>query len=251
LQALKDTDQWDNTLIFFLSDNGGCAEELSDRTRNWVAEGKEHTGTLNTTTGSEVKYGNYPDILPGAEDTYCSYGVPWANVSNTPFRLYKHWVHEGGIATPLIAHWPAGIDGKNELRHQPAQLPDVMATFLSVAGVEYPGSYEGRTVKPLEGFSMVPTFSGRDFDREVLYWEHEGNRAARKGKWKLVTKFPGGWELYDMETDRTELSDVSGHFPEIVQDLSSLYEKWAARCGIRPWQEVLDIKKRNKSDGWL
>jgi arylsulfatase len=204
-----------------------------------VRTGWEKIGTMATRDGRAVRFGNRTGIVPGDEDTYASYGVPWANVSNTPFRLYKHWVHEGGIATPFIVHWPAGIQARGELRHQPAQLPDVMATFLDVAGVPYPSAYGGRTVQPMEGCSMAPTFAGQPHGREVLYWEHEGNKAVRKGRWKLVCKYPGDWELYDMEAGRTEMADLSGAHPEVVDELAGLYEAWAARCGVISWQELL------------
>lgn len=243
LNALRDTGNWENTLIVFLSDNGGCAEELGD-CRDAVVTGFEQLGTSKTRDGREVRYGNFPDIIPGDENTYSSYGVPWANVSNTPFRLYKHWVHEGGIATPFIVHWPAGIQANDELRHQPAQLPDVMATFLDIAGVNYPETYNGKAIKKLEGFSMVPTFSNQPHGRDVLFWEHEGNKAVRRGKWKLVCKFPGEWELYDMEAGRTELNDVSGVHQDIVQDLSRFYDRWAERCNVTPWQNLLEHRKK-------
>ena len=125
-------------------------------------------------------------VLPGPADTYIAYGRGWANVSNTPFREYKHWVHEGGISTPLIAHWPSRVKTKGELRHQPGHLIDVMATCLDVAGAKIP---EGRT--PPEGVSLVPALDGKPLQREAIYWEHEGNRAVRQGKWKLVAKGPG------------------------------------------------------------
>jgi arylsulfatase A-like enzyme len=179
-------------LIIFLSDNGPDTEHLrdayiGDRVRN----GKSIFGTAKTRDGRDVRYGNTPDIMPGRDDTYSSYGIRWANLSNTPFRLYKRWVHEGGISTPLIVHWPKGIKSRGELRHQPAQLPDLMATFLEVAGHDYPDTYKGRSIEPLEGFSLVSTFANQLNEREVLYWEHEGNRAVRKGKWKLVSDYPG------------------------------------------------------------
>ena len=136
--------------------------------------------------------------MPGPETTYQSYGVPWANLSNTPFREYKHWVHEGGIATPLIAHWPDAIKSAGELRHQPGQLPDIMATCLEVSGATYPEEHNGRPILPLEGTSLVPIFDGKDNGKAVLYWEHEGNCAVRQENWKLVCKFPGDWELYDL-----------------------------------------------------
>ena len=247
--ALKESGKWENTLIVFLADNGGCAEELSRITGDWIERGKENAGTLKTWDGRDVQFGNYPSIIPGDEDTYTSYGIPWANVSNTPFRLYKHWVHEGGIATPFIVHWPAGIQDGGALRNQPAQLPDVMATFLDVANAHYPAEFEGKQIKPLEGFSLAPAFTNDETDRDVLYWEHEGNKAVRKGKWKLVCRYPGGWELYDMDTGRTEVTDVAGENPEIVKELTDLYDEWAARCSVIPWDELLALRKaRNKKE---
>lgn len=241
MQALRDTNQWDNTLIVFLADNGGCAEEIEPHWINWLSQ--KGAATLKTRDGRDVRAGNTPDIIPGGEDTYCSYGVPWANVSNTPFRYYKHWVHEGGIATPFIMHWPEGINAQNELRDQPAQLPDVMATFLDIAGIEYPETYNNKEIKPLEGFSMTPTFENNAYPREVLYWEHEGNKAVRKGPWKLVRRYPGDWELYNMEEGRTEVNDLANENPEIVQELAALYDQWAARCDVMPWEELLELRK--------
>ena len=238
LAALKETDQWENTLIVFLADNGGCAEELSATSRDWIAGSRERVGTTHMRDGREISYGNAPDIVPGTEDTYSSYGLPWANVSNTPFRLYKHWVHEGGIATPFIAHWPTGLEARGEWRHQPAQLPDIMATFLDVAGVDYPTTRDGTEIQPLEGFSMTPTFADQPHNREVLVWEHEGNRAVRKGKWKLVNRHPGDWELYDIESDRTEMNNVATDHPETVRELTAFYHAWAKRCHVMPWEEL-------------
>jgi arylsulfatase A-like enzyme len=246
LRTLEETELFENTLIVFLSDNGGCAEELGSNTANWIAKGPEKAGMLKTRDGRDVRFGNDPTIIPGAEDTYTSYGIPWANLSNTPFRLYKHWVHEGGIATPFIVHWPAGIKGKSELRHQPAQLPDIMATFLDIAELDYPEKYKDRTIKPLEGFSMVPTFANKASEREVLYWEHEGNKAVRKGKWKLVCKYPGIWELYDMDADRTELNNLAAEHSEIVRNLAGLYVEWTKKCTILPWDEVVNLKSEKK-----
>jgi arylsulfatase len=246
LTTLKKIGQWDNTMIVFLSDNGGCTEELRDGyVGRRVRAGISILGTPKTRDGRDVRFGNVPGNIPGAEDTYVSYGVPWANVSDTPFRLYKRWVHEGGIAAPFIVHWPDGIRAKGELRHQPAQLPDIMSTFLDVAKVDYPDSFDGHDVKPAEGFSMRPTFTNQPHDRKVLYWEHEGNGAVRKGKWKLVNDFPDDWELYDMEADRTELNDLSKDHPEIVQELKGLYEAWAAKCHVRNWGEIM-VSRREK-----
>ena len=153
--------------------------------------------------------GNDPTVMPGSEDTYQSYGVPWANLSNTPFREYKHWVHEGGIATPLIAHWPAVIDDVGALRHGPGQLTDIMATCLDVAGADYPTRFNGNDIIPLEGTSLAPIFHDQPNHKEALIWEHEGNKAVRRGRWKLVCKYPGDWELYDIVANRTETEDLA------------------------------------------
>ncbi|WP_309387187.1 arylsulfatase [Cerasicoccus frondis] len=239
IQSLKDTGQYDNTVIIFLADNGGCAEEIG---ADWSSGMIGKSATEFTRDGRQVRFGNTPDIWPGAEDTYASYGVPWANVSNTPFRLYKHWVHEGGISTPFIVHWPAGIESQGELRTQCAQLPDVMATFLDLAGAEYPTERLGQSVKALEGFSMAPTFKNDDFDRDVLCWEHEGNQAIRRGKWKLVLRHPGNWELFDMDADRTEMHDLAAGHPKLVAELAELWQNWATRVGVIDWDELCAMR---------
>ena len=123
------------------------------------------------------------------EDTYLGYGKPWANASNTPFRMYKHWVHEGGISTPLIVHWPAGIKAKNEFRNSPGHLIDIMATCIDVAGAEYPETFNGNAIIPLEGISLTPAFKNKDLQNRAIFWEHEGNKAVRHGKYKLVSKW--------------------------------------------------------------
>jgi len=212
LARLEEAGALDNTLIMFLADNGGCAEEV-DR------------GT--------------PGVPPGPADSYLSYGLPWANASNTPFRLYKHWVHEGGIATPFIAHWPAVIRRGGRIVHQPGHIIDVMATCLDAAGAAYPKTYRGHDILPLEGRSLLPIFrGGRRQDHPALFWEHEGNRAARQGRWKLVSRHPGGWELYDLEADRTEMHSLAEQHPERVRELSQQYEQWARRCGVVPWDKL-------------
>lgn len=246
VKALRDTGQFDNTLIVFLADNGGCAEELGGGSDSWVKKMVDRgarVGTTHTRDGRPVRFGNSPDIIPGAEDTYSSYGSPWANVSDAPFRKYKHWIHEGGISTPFIVHWPEGIEAKGDLRHQSAQLPDVMATFLEVAGVEYPVVYEGKDIKPAEGFSMVPTFTDQPHAREVLYWEHHGNRGVRKGNWKLVAEKNEKWELYDLDADRSELNDLVEKHPEKVDELKGLYFAWAKRCGVLEFDDLRALRQ--------
>jgi len=243
IDSLEKTEQLENTLIIFLADNGGCAEEIGE------AWSKNIVGSISrreTRDGQPVQHGNDPNVMPGPEETYQSYGVPWANVSNTPFREYKHWVHEGGISTPFIAHWPEGIGGRGALRRQAAQLPDVMATCLEVAGVEYPQEREGNAVQALEGYSMMPVFRDEAHAREVLYWEHEGNCAVRKEQWKLVRKYPGDWELYDIETDRTELNDLSADHPQIVAELDGFYTAWAERCKVMDWSELQEMRRKER-----
>jgi len=246
INTLAQRGELENTVIVFLADNGGCAEELGGGADSWVknlVKSAPYVGTLETRDGRPIRFGNSPDILPGGEDTYSSYGVPWANVSDTPFRKYKHWIHEGGISTPFIVHWPAGIEARGELRHQPAQLPDVMATFLHVAGVEYPATYKGKEIKALEGVSLVPTFANDAHQREVLYWEHEGNRGVRKGNWKMVAEKNEPWELYDLEADRTELNDLVEKRLDIVEELKELYFSWALRCDVMEYDDLRALRQ--------
>lgn len=236
IQALKRTQAFENTLIFFLADNGGCAEELRPGAKALHIPER-------TRDGRPVRAGNLPNHVPGPEDTYQSYGLAWANVSNTPFRLYKHWVHEGGIATPLIAHWPRGIARAGALVHQPAHIIDILPTCLDVAGAGYPATRQGVPVQPPEGTSLMPLIAGKRAPQRWLCWEHEGNRAVRQGRWKLVSRYPERWELYDLEADRTELNDLSSRHPDRVREMAAFYERWAGRCGVEPWESVRPIRK--------
>ena len=244
INTLEETGQLDNTLILFLADNGGCAEELGGPPA--IRDSNSLISTETTSDGQPVYRGNDPSIMPGPETTYQSYGVPWANLSNTPFREYKHWVHEGGIATPLIAHWPDAIKSGGELRHQPGQLPDIMATCLEVSGATYPEEHNGKPILPLEGTSLVPIFDGKDNGKEVLYWEHEGNCAVRQDKWKLVCKFPGDWELYDVEAERTEINNLATKHPQKLNELVGLYRDWADRCFIYPWDRLQEKRRQQR-----
>ncbi len=226
----------ENTLVLFLSDNGGCAEELN--TQGWydyILRGREKVGRETTLDGKPVRVGNFPDVLPGPYDTYQSYGVPWANLSNTPFRLYKSFAHAGGVATPLLASWPAGIAARGELRAQVGHLPDLMATLVEVSGGTYPAVFRDREITPLEGRSLVPAFEDQPLERGPIFFEHEGSRAVLEGSWKLVARGARGpWELYDMEGDRTETEDLSSRHPGEVERLTSLWQAWAERAQVIP-----------------
>ena len=245
IAELKAQGQWENTLIFFLQDNGGCAELMGRGTNAivrastpWLAPMGRDDQQFNsqpkqTRDGWPVRQGN--GVMPGGADTYISYGRGWANVSNTPFREYKHWTHEGGISTPLIAHWPAALvpSRRGKLETQPGQLVDIMATCLDVSGATYPTEFRGEKIKPLEGASLRPVLSGAKIARtKPLVWEHEGNRAIRDGKWKLVAMENQPWELYDTEFDRTETRNLAVSEPQRVKTMSAQWDDWAARANV-------------------
>ena len=237
VDALRRRDALDNTLILFLADNGGCAELTGRNARSASIP-------LTTRFGKPVLQGNRPELMPGPMETYQSYGPGWANASNTPFRMYKHWVHEGGISTPLIAHWPKGLKKPDRMVREPGHLIDIMATCVDISGAKYPGS-EGGEVKPMEGTSLAPLLRG---ERQgiaarrggALYWEHEGNRAVRDGRWKLVSRYNNAnrWELYDLEADRTEMNDLATSNPAKASELQAKWDPWAARVGVADWAVV-------------
>jgi arylsulfatase len=208
--AIEAAGKLGDTLILFLSDNG-ASPEVVDRGKSGAPA--------------------------GSPESYLSYGPSWANASNTPFRLGKARVHEGGIATPLVACWPARIQARGGLAHEPGHVIDILATCLDAAGVSYPRERDGRPVTPLEGRSLLPVLEGRGRSgHEAIFWEHQGNRAVRRGKWKLVALHGKDWELYDLEADRTELHDVARERPDLVKELEALYASWAERCGVLPWR---------------
>ncbi len=259
VEGLEETGRFENTLILFLQDNGGCAETIGRGPLQTTAGEPLDAKSLvraaqpslppladdvlqlsihpaQTRDGFPVRQGM--GVMPGPRDTYVSYGRGWANVSNTPFREYKHFVHEGGISTPLIVHWGGRLTRGGELEHQPAHLIDIMATCVAVSGAKYPEQFNGQKITPLEGVSLLPAFDGQPLRRDTLYWEHEGNRAMRQGQWKLVAKGRrGAWELYDMEADRTELDDLASRQPERVARMAGEWETWARRTHVLPWPE--------------
>ena len=247
--ALKAKNQLDNTLILFLADNGGCAEGMAKPDPNPNANTSARP--VKTLDGRPVRVGNDPAVMPGGEDTYQSYGPEWAHASNTPFRLYKHYVHEGGISSPLIVHWPKVVKNRNTFTDQPGHLNDIMATCVDVAGAKYPAEYQGEKITPLEGKPLTPIFEGKKRPgHEAIYWEHEGNQAIRMGQWKLVRRHGQPWELYDIDNDRTELNNLAARESARVEMMSAKWDAWAQRANVLPWQSwVADrpaAKKKKK-----
>lgn len=224
LTYLNQTGELDNTLIIFIADNGGCHES----TRNQAAFLKVKGET-------------------GSPDSFDAYEYPWANASNTPFRMYKHWVHEGGIATPFVAFYPGLIKG-GQIKHQPAHIIDIMPTFLDIAGGKYPEKINGKDISPMEGISLLPIFREKNLKRKnPLFWEHEGNRAIRNGDWKLVSAYDYSkkefmkWELYNLKEDRSELNDLGDKFPEQKEKMITQFNEWSERAGVIP-KDVIDRK---------
>ncbi len=217
---LEEKGKLDNTLLFFLSDNGACHEG----------------GTL----GANFR----PDLAGpiGTVNSYHSYGLSWSNASNTPFRRHKHWMHEGGISTPLVVHWPAGIKARGELRRQVGHVVDLMATCVDAAGAEYPKSVEGREIQPMEGISLRTSFAADEAAPRTLCWEHFENRGIRDGKWKLVAIKGGNWELYDMDTDPTELDDLAPSNPQLARQLAGKWAQWAERVGVEGYRRLARLE---------
>jgi arylsulfatase len=211
--GLKERGMLDNTLILILADNGGNAE----------------SGPRGRLEGDQ----------PGGPNSTVYLGQCWATVANTPFWRYKHFTHEGGISTPLIAHWPAGIPAecRGKLESQPGHLVDLMPTVVELCGAAYPTEFNGHKIQPMEGVSLVPALAGNPINRQApIFWEHEGNRALRSGKWKLVMKYKGPWELYDMEADRTERHNLIHDNPKLAKELIAQWEDWAKRADVNQWE---------------
>lgn len=212
VDGLRKRGVFENTLILFMSDNGGNAEGGP----KGIARGPGELGRANSTV-------------------FC--GESWAWMQNTPFRKFKHYNHEGGISTPLIAHWPNGIRPREGWCDEPAHLIDIMATCIDVAGAKMPELYRDKPVLPLEGVSLRPIFAGQTIHRsQPIFWEHEGNAAAREGDWKITRLgYAANWALYDMKADRTEQNDLAVRHPEKVKALAAKWDAWAERANVKPW----------------
>jgi len=227
INSIENRGMMDNTVVMFLSDNGGCAEYLQeDGWCKWYGH--------PTWDGRQVKLGNDITNQPGTDDSFMSYDLPWANASNTPFRLFKHFVHEGGISTPAVVYGP-GIKA-GHIDHSPCHVMDIMPTLLELAGLEVPAHPDGRVVQKPEGESFATALAAAGWQRaNPLCLEHEGNCAVRQGRWKAVRQYPQEWELYDMHDDRTELNDLSHIHPEILSELQQQYQQWAVHAGVKDW----------------
>ena len=222
---LRELGKEENTLIVFLSDNG-------------ASSGTHHYGERPK---------DVPAAGPGPMETFHTYDTPWADVSNTPFYSYKDTCYEGGNASPLIVHWPRGLETKGgAITHDLAHIMDLAPTFYELAGVNYPARFQGETIPPLEGRSLVPLLrDGKREGHDTLYWEYNHDRAARRGNWKIVALPKGEWKLFDLATDRAEQHDLAAARPEVLRDLVGRWDAWSRRVGV---DKLPDKKSGNKLD---
>ncbi|MBB5644934.1 arylsulfatase [Pedobacter cryoconitis] len=215
LDKIKELKKDKNTLVVFLSDNGGSADEV----KNW-------------------DYVTQKNGVPGSVNSIDSYEAPWGNASNTPFRLFKKNTHEGGISSPFIAYYPGLIEAGSS-SDLPAHFIDLLPTLLELSGIEYPETFKGNPLTKLEGRSLLDVFKGKKTGRnDAFYWEHEGSRAIRDGDWKLVAELNAPWELYNLKTDRTEVYDLATKYPDRVKQMEKKYQIWAAKVGVRDWNKI-------------
>jgi len=245
LETLSEKGMDRSTYVLYMQDNGACAEMVGRKGNakhpDTIRPSKPTFPTMSpdqfatpgstpdqTRDGYPVRMGK--QAMPGEEDTYVAYGPSWAQVSNTPLREFKHWVHEGGISSPLILRGPSAQGQAGTWVDQPAHLIDIAATLYDLAGVTYPAD-----ATALEGVSLRPVMDGKPLPDRLLFWEHEGNRAVRRGDWKLVSKHPMAWELYRIPDDRTEQEDLAKKHPDLVEEMAARYDEFAKRCGVQPW----------------
>jgi arylsulfatase len=232
LKALEDAGELDNTLILFLSDNG-CSPEVC---QNYSPGENDRPDMLRD--GTPMIYPKNKEALPGPETVYASLGPEWANVANMPFRFWKAKMYEGGICTPLIAHWPAGIAlKKSSVTDEPCHIIDIMATILDITHAGYPEEYNGNAIIPYEGKSFIPILKTGERERHsVIGFEHFNEKALMSNDgWKILQ--PGkkaGWELYNLNEDRTEMHNVAAENPERLALMISQYEEWAKRTMVHP-----------------
>ena len=231
MAKLEELDELDNTLILFLSDNGASFERPSK-----YGPGFDRAGS--TRDGREVAFPVEKDLnaLPGPQTVHAGIGPQWAHAINTPFRYWKSKVFDGGVCTPLIAHWPEGIPRKNIINDEPGHVVDFMATCLDLAGAAYPEMFKGKAITPLHGKSLLPVFqTGQREDPEYIFWEHFGSKGLLQGKWKLVQlNKDSGWQLFDLEQDRTETNDLSAQYPAVVDQMKNKWNELAGKMQVYP-----------------